>query len=94
LIEKELGMWREVKDKEGIMVAMDSSGIKIMRYSEWMRKKWGDISKKRRGWIKLHIVVDVESHAPLAIAISNERVGDAREFIPLIEACLKRGLKI
>jgi len=41
---------------EEIIIAVDSSGIKVHKRGEWMREKY----KKRRGWIKIHRI-DVET---------------------------------
>jgi hypothetical protein len=37
------------KGDEPVVIAIDSSGIKVTNRGEWMREKW----KVHRGWIKL-----------------------------------------
>lgn len=44
-----------------------------------MREKW----RIRRGWIKVHAMVDVETNQILGIEITNESVQDDEAFIPL-----------
>jgi len=70
----------ENKNEDKIIVAIDSTGMKVSNRGEWMREKW----KKRRGWIKVHIAVDVNTKELLAIEITDERVGDSREFENLV----------
>ena len=40
------------------VVAVDSTGREVTNRGGWMRKKHGT---QRRGWIKVHVAVDVES---------------------------------
>jgi len=39
------------------MIAIDSSGLKCYGQDEWVREKYGEISKKRN-WRKIHVSVD------------------------------------
>jgi len=49
-----------------------------------MRHKWQEKAKKRRGWIKMHIIIDVETHTVIDVKIKKEDVGDQEDFIPLV----------
>lgn len=80
--------------KPNLVLSVDASGIKVDEYSEWMRHKWQDKAKKRRGWIKMHIIVDVETHTAIDVKITKEDVGDQEEFIPLVKNALEQGLEI
>jgi len=64
-----------------IVVAVDSTGIKVTNRGEWMREMW----KIHRGWIKAHIIVDVKSKEILGIEITNEQVGDGEVFPILLD---------
>jgi hypothetical protein len=68
-------------ETEGVIAAIDATGMKVSNRGEWMREKW----KKRRGWIKVHIIVDAQTKEFLGIEITDERVGDSKEFKTLIE---------
>jgi hypothetical protein len=65
-----------------IVVAVDSTGIKVTNRGEWMREKYG---VERRGWIKVHIAVDVETRKPVAFEITDERITDQKMVGPLLE---------
>ena len=65
-----------------IVVAVDSTGMKVTNRGDWMREKHG---VERRGWIKVHIAVDVETRKPVAFEITDERVMDHEMAKPLLE---------
>ena len=64
-----------------LVVAVDSTGIKVTNRGEWMR----EMGRVRRGWIKAHIIVDVKSKDLLGIEITNERVSDGEIFPALLD---------
>jgi len=67
-------------DKD-VTIAVDSSGIKVSNRGEWIHKKW----RVQRGFIKVHIAVDVKTKQILAIEVTKEDVGDGRMFGKLIK---------
>jgi len=66
---------------EDVIVAADSTGIKVTNRGEWMREKW----QVRRGWIKLHVMIDVETNQVLGLEITDESVPDDRMVVPLLD---------
>lgn len=66
-----------------MVVAVDASGIKVTDRGEWKRKIHGGKSKK--GYLKIHVAVDVETKQILAIEVTDERTGDIKRFKPLVE---------
>jgi hypothetical protein len=42
---------------EPVVIAVDSTGIKVTNRGEWMREKW----RIYRGWIKVHLAVDMKT---------------------------------
>jgi len=77
-------LWHRIADlnielptnKRKIVVAVDSTGIKVTNRGDWMRKKWW--RKERKGWIKVHIAVDVETKELVSMEITDEKVGDSK----------------
>lgn len=65
---------------EDIIIAVDSSGVKVTNRGEWMREKW----RIHRGWIKAHIAVDIKTRKTLAIEITDETITDSEKFDDLI----------
>ena len=69
-----------------IVLAVDGSGIKVSNRGEWIRRKW----KIRRGFLKIHIAVDVKRKKILALEVTDEKVGDGRMLQPLVEEASKK----
>ena len=65
---------------DDIIIAVDSTGIKVANRGEWMRDKW----KKRRGFLKIHVGVDVASKKIVALKITDERSHDAQHLPELV----------
>ena len=74
-------------DKEPMIVAIDASGIKLFNRGEWAREK----HKRRRPFLKLHIAVNVKTKQAVSIEITDDKVGDSKKFMPLIDKARKRG---
>jgi len=72
---------------DDIVLAVDTSGIKVSNRGEWMRHKW----KVKRGYLKIHIAVDVESKKILAMEVTDEKVSDGEMLQPLVEEASKKG---
>ena len=68
-----------------IIVALDSTGMKVSNRGEWIREKW----KVRRGWIKVHIAVDDKNKQVTAISVTNEEIHDNAKFGELLENSIK-----
>jgi len=52
-----------------------------------MRHKW----KVRRGYLKIHIAVDVKRKKILALKVTDEQVSDGRMLQPLVEEAFRKG---
>jgi len=62
-------------------VAVDSTGIKVTDRGEWMRERW----HVHRGWIKVHMAVEVGSGSIVGIRVTDEGAGDAAYLPGLVE---------
>lgn len=69
------------ESSDPVVIAIDSSGIKVRTRGEWMREVW----KVHRGWIKVHIAVNVKTKEIVGIEVTDEIVGDSRMFGSLID---------
>ena len=49
--------------------AVDSNEIKVTNRGDWMRKKHGT---QRRGWLMVHVTVDVASKRLLSLEVTEE----------------------
>ena len=66
---------------EPVVVALDSSGIKVTNRGEWMREKW----KIHRGWIKVNLSVNVKTKEIVGIKVTDETVSDGSNFVSLMD---------
>ena len=64
------------------VVAVDSTGIKVTNRVDWMREKHGT---QRRGWLKVHVAVDVESKRLLSLEVTEENASDSEVLRPLLK---------
>ena len=71
---------------DDIVLAVDGSGIKVSNRGEWIRHKW----KVKRGYLKIHIAVDVKRKKILALEVTDEKVSDGRMFQPLVEEASRK----
>ena len=72
---------------DDLVIAVDASGIKVSNRGDWMRRKW----RMRRGYLKIHIAVDVKRKRILALEVTDEKVGDERMLQPLVEEASRKG---
>ena len=81
----------EQRLNDDVIIALDASGIKVTNRGEWMRHKW----KVRKGWIKVHIAVDIQSKKLLALQITDEQTGDGKLLKTLVDKAERHtGVKI
>ena len=71
---------------EYIVIAMDSTGIKVTNRGQWMREKW-DVRKK--GYLKIHVVVNVKTKKILVMKVTDEHVHDGKVLPELVENIIK-----
>ena len=63
------------------VIAIDSTGIKVTNRSEWIRHKW----KVKRGYLKIHIAVDIKRKRILSLDVTSEQVHDGKVLPVVIE---------
>jgi hypothetical protein len=84
------------KSNKPLWAAIDASGISVTNRGEWMRKihRKGKIDECK-GFLKIHVSVDVHSQEVVAIKVTRENVGDNKMFKPLlIQTVQNTGRKI
>ena len=71
---------------DGIIIAIDSTDIKITNRGQWMQNKW---NVKNKGYLKIHISVNVKSKKILSIKVTDEHVHDRKALPQLVEDIIK-----
>jgi hypothetical protein len=77
----------EFKD-EYIVIAIDSTGIKVTNRGQWMRAKW-NLKNNNKKYLKIHIAVNVKTKKILSIKVTNEHVHDSKPLPELVENIIK-----
>ena len=64
-----------------IIIALDSTGLKVANRGEWMRHKW----HVRKGYLKIHIAVDIKKKRILSLEVTSEEVHDGKILKKLVD---------
>lgn len=64
-----------------IVIALDSTGIKVANRGEWMRHKW----HIRRGYLKIHVAVDIKNKKIISLEVTSEEVHDGKMLKNLVD---------
>ena len=70
---------------EIVFLAGDSTGLKPTSRGDWMGAKWNI----RRGFIKMHVMVDAKTKKIYAVSVTDDKTGDAPEFEKLLSEALQ-----
>ena len=81
---------KQFKD-EYIVIAIDSTGINVTNRGQWMKDKW---NVRKKGYLKIHIAVNVKSKKILSIKITDEHVHDSKALPELVENIIKSDRKL
>lgn len=73
----------EVDPEKDVVIAIDSTGIKVANRGEWIHDKWW-YKKPRKGFVKIHVAVDVKTKKILS-KVTKENVADSTMLKPLVE---------
>jgi len=83
LPELRLGPGPRLNPNEPVVLAVDSSGIKLTNRGQWRKQE-------RRGWIKIHVAVDVKTKQVLSVQFSPGHVHDTRYFYVMVKEAQAR----
>jgi len=70
-------------EKDNIVIAVDSTGIKVTNRGEWILDKWKN-KRMRRGFIKIHVAVNVKTKKIVSMNVTKEDVHDGKMLKELI----------
>ncbi len=66
---------------DNFVIAIDSTGVKVTNRGEWIRHKW----KVKRGYLKIHIAVDIKKKRILSLDVTSEQVHDGKVLSELVD---------
>jgi hypothetical protein len=81
---------KTANDDDYIMMSIDSSGTKITNRGQWMDKKWK--VQNRKGYLKIHIAVNIKTKEILALEVTDEKVHDGRMLKKLVNQVMEGSL--
>src|SRR6188472_3763397 len=68
-----------------IVIALDSTGIKVANRGEWIRHKW----HVRKGYLKIHVAVDIKKKKIVSLEVTSEEVHDSKMLKHLVDHALE-----
>ena len=77
---------REIDESEDVIIAIDSTGIKVTNRGQWLRDKW---SVKKKGYLKIHVAVNIKTREILALEVTDEKVHDGKVMCRLVDRMSK-----
>jgi IS5 family transposase len=78
--------WTGDGDGDDLMISIDSTGIKVTNRGQWMSEKWN--KQNRKGYLKIHVAVDIKTKEVLALEITDEKVHDSKMLKKLVNNVL------
>ena len=80
---------KEFED-EYIIIAVDSTSIKVTNRGQWMKEKW---NVRKKGYLKIHIAVNVKTKKKILLSmneVTDEHVHDSSKELPeLVDNIIK-----
>ena len=73
-------------DDDDLIVSIDSTGIKVTNRGQWMDEKWK--IQNRKGYLKIHIAVNIKTKEILALEVTDEKVHDGKMLKKLVDHVL------
>ena len=78
-------------DGDVVIIAADSTGIKVTNRGQWMQDKW---KTGKKGYLKIHVAVDVKTKEILALEVTDEKVHDSKVMKNLVEGVMNNNHNI
>ncbi len=70
-------------EREDIVMAVDSTGIKVTNRGEWIIDKWNK-KRIRKGSIKIHVAVNIKTKKIVSMEVTKENVHDGKILKELV----------
>jgi transposase len=79
-----------ISTNDYFVIAIDSTGIKVSNRGQWIRDKWNI----RKGYLKIHLAVDIKKKKVLSIKVTNEKVHDGNQLKHLVDDVIIKNNRI
>jgi len=78
-------------DGDVVIIAADSTGIKVTNRGQWMQDKW---KTGKKGYLKIHVAVNIKTKEILALEVTDEKVHDSKVMKNLVEGVMNNNHNI
>ena len=75
---------KSIVNNGNFVIALDATGIKVTNRGEWLYHKW-NMNKKKKGYLKIHVAVDIKKKKILSLHVTSEQVHDSKVLPKLID---------
>jgi hypothetical protein len=76
-----------------LIIAIDSTGIKVTNRGHWMQDKWN--VKNKKGYLKIHIAININTKEILSMKVTDdEHVHDSKALSELVNDIVKSDRKL
>ena len=75
-------------DDGDLIIAIDSTEIKVTNRGQWMADDKWNIKNKKKGYLKIHDAINVKTKEILALEITDEKIHDAKIMKKLVRHIL------
>jgi hypothetical protein len=82
---------KEFED-EYIIIAIDSTGIKVTNRGQWINERWH--VKNKKGYLKIHVAVNVKTKKILSMKVTDEHVHDGKVLPELVDNVIESDKQI
>lgn len=76
-------------EKNDIVIAVDSTGIKVTNRGEWIFDKWKN-KRIRKGFTKIHVAVNIKTRKIVSMRVTKEDVHDGKMLKDLVDDASER----
>lgn len=88
ILKLDLLQYEELKgSREPIVIAMDSTGVKVHQAGGWVEREHG----KKKRYVKIHFAVNVETKEVVAMEVTTDDTHDSKVFPRLLKKAERRG---
>ncbi len=75
-------------EKDDMAIAVDSTWYQGNKQrGEWILDKWKNKKRMRKGFIKIHVAVDIKTKKIVSMSVTKEDVYDGKMLKELVDEC-------
>src|SRR6476619_5381752 len=89
IVKKKINLDPKINlERDDIIIAVDSTGIKVTNRGQWILDKWKK-KRKRKGFIKIHVAVNTKTKKIVSMEVTKENIHDGKMLKGLVHNASK-----